>query len=96
MMREIFEMQETKKMKNRREFIKDGLRTVVLGGLAFAGLSLGRRKVSSSGDETSCTLDLPCSICSKLPGCREPEAMDTKQISRESRRPHFSRNREIK
>ena len=82
MMREIIVMQKTEKVKNRREFIKDGLRMVMLSGLAFVGLSVGGRKASSSGNETSCFIDLPCRICSQLPGCRKPEAVDTKQKSR--------------
>jgi hypothetical protein len=75
-------MQETQKMKKRREFLKDVLRASLLSGLAFTGLSLGWRGVSRSGQESSCSIDLPCRICSQLPGCRKPEAMDTKQKSR--------------
>jgi len=59
--------------------MKDGLRTVVLSGLAFAGLSLGWRRASSSGKDSSCIVDLPCRICSKLPGCQQPKAADVKQ-----------------
>ena len=36
-------MQEFEKAKNRREFLRDGLRTVLFGGLAFTGLFLGSR-----------------------------------------------------
>ena len=75
-------MQETRKKKNRREFLKDGLRASLLSGLAFAGLSLGWRGVSRSGKGSSCSIDLPCRICSQLPGCRKPEAVDAKQKSR--------------
>jgi len=75
-------MQEKQKKKNRREFMKHGLRTVMLSSLAFTGLSLGRRGASSSKIETSCSIDLPCRICSQLPGCRKPEAVDTKQKAR--------------
>lgn len=75
-------MQETQKMKKRREFLKDGLRASLLGGLALVGLSLGWRGISRSGQESSCSIDLPCRICSQLPGCRKPEAVDTKQKSR--------------
>ena len=72
-------MKEANKMGSRREFIKGGLRTVALSGLAFAGLSLGRRGISRSGEESSCAMDLPCNICSKLPGCREIKAVDFKR-----------------
>ena len=68
--------------KTRREFLKDGLRTSLLSGLAFAGVSLGSRGISRSGKRSSCSIDLPCRICSRLPGCRKPEALDTKQKSR--------------
>jgi hypothetical protein len=69
---------------NRREFIKTGLRTIVLGSLGFAGLSLGKRRSSGSEEKTSCSIDLPCRICSKLPGCQEREALDAKQEYRDS------------
>jgi hypothetical protein len=81
-----FLMKETRKTKDRRQFIKDGLRTVVLSGLAFAGLSLGRRSRYRSGYEGSCSLDLPCRICSQLPGCRKPEAIGTKRKVEKSRK----------
>jgi hypothetical protein len=84
MMREIIVMQETEKKKNRREFIKDGLRTFVLSGLAFVGFSVGWKKASSSGNEMSCAIDLPCRICSRLPGCQKPEAKHAKQMSWDS------------
>ena len=61
-------MKEAHKTKSRRQFIEDGLRTIMLGGLAFVGLSLGWRGISHSGEESSCAVDLPCRICSKLPG----------------------------
>jgi len=86
-------MKEAQTTKSRREFMKDGLRTVVLSGLAFAGLSLGRRGASSSGKETSCTIDLPCRICSKLPGCQQLKAIDTKQEYHDSLNRSLSKNR---
>ncbi len=96
MMQEIFVMQKTQKVKTRREFIKDGLRTVVLSGLAFVGLSVGGRKASSFGIETSCAIDLPCRICSRLPGCRKPEAEEARKISRDSRQQLSSQKRGTK
>ena len=77
-------MKEAFKTKNRREFIKTGLRTIVLGSLAFAGLSLGGKRSSGSEEKTSCAIDLPCRICSKLPGCQEREALDAKREHRDS------------
>lgn len=86
-------MKKAHKMKSRREFMKDGLRTVVLSGLVFAGIALGRRGASSSGKETSCTIDLPCRICSKLPGCQQLKAMETKQEYHDSLNRSISKNR---
>lgn len=77
-------MKEVHQTKSRRRFIKDGLRTVLLGGLALMGLFLGRRKVSTAGQDSPCTIDLPCRICSRLPGCQEVEALDTKKEYLES------------
>jgi hypothetical protein len=96
MMREIIVVQETEKKKNRREFIKDGLRTFVLSGLAFVGLSVGWKKASSSKNEMSCAMDLPCRICSRLPGCRKPEAKETRQMSWDSRQKPSIQKRGIK
>jgi hypothetical protein len=72
-------MIEEHKTKNRREFIKAGLRTIVLGSLGYSGLSLGRRASSDSEEKASCTIDLPCRICSKLTGCQELVARNTKR-----------------
>jgi hypothetical protein len=77
-------VKEAFKTKNRREFIKTGLRTIVLGSLGYAGLSLGRRRSSGSEEKTSCAIDLPCRICLKLPGCQEQEALDAKLEYRDS------------
>jgi len=85
-------MKEAHKIKNRREFIKDGLRTVVLSGLAFAGLSLGWRRASISRKETFCVIDLPCRICSKLPGCQQAKAIDVKQEYHDSLNRPLSKN----
>jgi len=53
-------MEDFKSIRNRREFLKDGLRTVLFGGLAFTGLFLGWRGYSRSGKESSCLVRLPC------------------------------------
>lgn len=86
-------MKKAHKIKNRREFIKDGLRTVVLSGLAFAGLSLGWRRASISRKETFCVIDLPCRICSKLPGCQQLKAIDIKQEYHDSLNRSLSKNK---
>jgi len=89
-------MKEAHKIKSRREFFKDGLRTVVLSGLAFAGLSLGWRGVSNSGKDSSCMIDLPCRICSKLPGCQQLKAMGAKREYHDSLNRSISKNRGLK
>ena len=71
--------------KNRREFLRDGLRTVLFGGLVFTGLFLGWKGYSRQGKESSCLVLLPCRDCSKLPGCQEPRAIDTRQNPPDSR-----------
>jgi hypothetical protein len=72
-------MIESRQNKSRRRFIEDGLRTVALSGLACMGFVLGRRKASSPAQKKSCDVDLPCRICSKLPGCQLSEALDAKR-----------------
>ncbi len=71
-------MMEDTKLKDRREFIKDGLRAILLGGVVFSGLFLGWRGQANSGTETSCSLDLPCRSCSKITSCIEPPAIQEK------------------
>jgi len=65
--------------------MKDGLRAVLFGGLAFTGLFLGWRGYSRTDKESSCLVDLPCRNCSKLPGCQEPRAIDARQEPDDSR-----------
>jgi hypothetical protein len=71
--------------KNRREFLKDGLRAVLFGGLALSGLFLGWRGYSGADKESSCLIDLPCRSCSKLSGCQEPRAINARQEPDDSR-----------
>ena len=78
-------MQDLQKTRNRREFIRDGLRAALLSGLAFTGLFLGWRGYSGSAKESSCLLDLPCRSCSKLPDCQELKAFDARQKPSDSR-----------
>ncbi len=78
-------MKDFQKTKNRREFLRDGLRAVLFGGLAFTGLFLGWKGHSLSGIEPSCLVRLPCQGCSKLPDCQVPRAIDTRQKPRDSR-----------
>ena len=78
-------MQDLQKTRNRREFIRDGLRTALLSGLAFTGLFLGWRGYSGSAKESSCLVDLPCRGCWKLPDCPEPIAFDARQKPSDSR-----------
>lgn len=71
--------------QSRRKFIKDAIRTVAFGGLVFVGFSLGSRRGSNSGEVRVCAVDLPCRICSKLPGCRLERARNARQECRDSR-----------
>ncbi len=78
-------MQDLQKTKSRREFMRDGLRTVLFASLAFTGLFLGWRGHSRSGRESSCLVDLPCRGCLKLPDCQEPRAINDRQKPHDSR-----------
>jgi len=73
------------KVKSRRDFIKDGMRAVLLGGLVFAGLFLGWRGRANSGTEASCSIDLPCRSCSKIRRCQESQALQERERMSESR-----------
>ena len=82
-------MKDFQKTKNRREFLRDGLRAVLFGGLAFTGLFLGWKGHSLSGIEPSCLVRLPCQGCSKLPDCQVPRAVDIRQNPPDSRHSVF-------
>jgi len=67
------------KTKNRREFLKDGLRTVLFGGFIFTSVLLGSKKNRDKDSTSSCPVNLPCDNCSKLKNCEKPKAMHLKQ-----------------
>jgi hypothetical protein len=89
-------MEDFKSIRNRREFLKDGLRTVLFGGLAFTGLFLGWKGHSSSGKESSCLVRLPCRGCSKLPDCQAPRAIDARQKPHDSRLQSLNEKRRVR
>jgi hypothetical protein len=60
---------------SRREFLKNGARTILFGGFVFMSVLLGKRKFSGS-DQTSCQIELPCRNCSRIPGCENPKAVE--------------------
>ncbi len=71
-------IQDLHKAGSRREFLKGGIRTVLLGGFVFGSGMLGWRKISNSG-QTSSLVNLPCRDCSILPVCFLPKAIDFKR-----------------
>ncbi|MFC2167881.1 hypothetical protein ACFLRW_02770, partial [Acidobacteriota bacterium] len=78
-------MPDHTKVKSRRDFIKDGMRAVLLGGLVFSGLFLGLRGRENTRTDTSCSVDLPCRSCSKINKCRESSALQERKIHSENR-----------
>ena len=68
-----------KKSARRRDFLKSGLRALLLGGIAFAGGLLGWRELRSEEDETLCTITSPCRNCAKLKYCTNPKAAESEQ-----------------
>lgn len=78
-------MQNAMKTKTRRDFLRDGMRTILLSGLGFMGVFLGWKGFSNSGKESSCLVDLHCQGCSKFRGCQYPRALDVRLKERSSR-----------
>jgi hypothetical protein len=70
--------EDMNKFKGRRDFLKDGMRAVLLAGFAFTGFSLGMRSQTDSLNGSSCQIDLPCRSCAKFRRCRQPEAQSVK------------------
>lgn len=60
-------------MRDRRSFLRDGLRWLTLGSLAAAGVVLGSRTGSGTAS-TACPPDQACRSCSRLAGCRDIRA----------------------
>ena len=67
-------MRESQEVAGRREFLKDGLRALLVGGLIILGSVLGLKKKSGTARVSSCPGSLPCRDCSKLQGCGELNA----------------------
>jgi hypothetical protein len=78
-------MMDQAKVKNRRDFIKDGMRAVLLGGFVFSGLFLGWRGRANAGTDISCFIDLPCRSCSIIRRCPESQAFQERKRKSESR-----------
>ena len=67
-------MYDHTKVKSRRDFLKDGMRAILLGGFVFSGLFLGWRGRANSGTDVSCHVNLSCRNCSKISRCQESSA----------------------
>jgi hypothetical protein len=67
--------------ENRRKFLKSGLRSMMLGGIAVVTGILGWREISASDEDNLCVIDLPCRDCSKISGCVYPEAEEQRKIT---------------
>ena len=59
----------------RRDFLKTGARSLILGGLALTGAVLGLRSRSADPGAPSCPAGLSCRSCGRFDGCSEPRAV---------------------
>jgi hypothetical protein len=64
---------------SRREFVKDGARMVLFGGIVLMGGILGWRKISHPDQTSVCPINSPCRGCLKLSDCIEPKAAEFKR-----------------
>jgi len=71
--------QNSKQIKNRRQFLKDGLRSVVFGGITFTGLFLWWRGHSRPEGELSFLPNIPCNDCLILNVCPDPRAISARE-----------------
>jgi hypothetical protein len=78
-------MPDQTKDKSRRDFIKDGMRAVLLGGIVFSGLFLGWRGRANSSTNTTCSIDLPCRSCSIIKRCPESQPFQERKRMSENR-----------
>ena len=61
------------KNESRREFLKSGMRTLLLGGIITVSGFLGWRKIHSTENGDICAYKLPCKDCSKYTDCTYPK-----------------------
>jgi len=67
------------KSVSRREFLKSGLRTLLLGVVLFVSGLLGWREIRSAEDENICVIKSSCRDCSKYADCTNPKIEESKQ-----------------
>ncbi|MFC1493451.1 hypothetical protein ACFL6O_05765, partial [candidate division KSB1 bacterium] len=69
----------TEKIENRRDFLRKGMRTLMLGGIISIGWISGWRKSSSPENDISCVYEIPCRKCSIYDDCLDSKAVELKQ-----------------
>ena len=57
------------KNESRREFLRSGMRALLLGGIITVSGFLGWRKIHSAENGDICAYKLPCRKCSKYTDC---------------------------
>ena len=70
---------EMDQLRNRREFLRTVLRAAALAGLAFAGVFLGWKSSTGTGEDASCGGMERCGECPKLARCKAPEAVEARR-----------------
>ncbi|MFC1607701.1 hypothetical protein ACFL47_06975 [Candidatus Latescibacterota bacterium] len=65
----------------RRDFIKRGLRAIMITGIACVCGLLGLRNIRSARDESLCVIELPCKKCTAYKHCADPRAVESKRKS---------------
>ncbi len=66
---------------NRRNFLRDGLRVALLGGVAVVAGTLARRNSRRLPGQT-CTSDGLCRACAAAEGCGLPQALSFRQATK--------------
>ena len=68
-----------RKNETRREFLKNFIRNVTLGGIVLVSGIIGLRKKNSAESGNLCSIDLPCRKCTKFKNCTDPKAIGSQQ-----------------
>jgi hypothetical protein len=63
----------------KREFLKRGLRILLLGAVALVCGILGKRKAPAAGGNTICVTNAPCRNCPEYTRCDDPRAAESKK-----------------
>ena len=84
------------KSNRRRDFLKSGMRVLLLGVIACISGLLGWRKIRSSECGNYCVVESPCRRCSEFSGCTYSRAAESRRSDGNAEKNLAQRRRDAK